>query len=322
MNILITGVAGFIGSNLADVLSLQSKYQIIGIDNFDGNYCRKIKEQNIRGLLSKSNFKFVEADVCSEKSMEDIFSDNSIDTVIHLAAKVGVRPSMEAPLEYIETNVKGTAVILEAMRRNNVSKMIFASSSSIYGANTKVPFSESDSTENIISVYAATKLAAEQLNKLYHDVYGFSIINLRFFTVYGERQRPDLAIHKFFSDIMNGKSITIYGAGDTSRDYTYVGDIVSGISSAIEYINKNDNVFEITNLGNNKPVNILELVKKIELITGVQANILYKPLPSGDVIKTYADISKAKMLLSYFPKVNIDEGLTHFYKSYIQNKAN
>lgn len=321
MRILITGAAGFIGSNLGDMLTDQRDVQVVGIDNFDPFYDRKIKENNLAGLKAKSNFQFLECDICDEKAMNELFGNNKIDLVIHLAAKAGVRPSMENPLEYVRVNVQGTTNILEAMRKNGVRKMVFASSSSVYGANEKVPFNEEDSLEKIISIYAATKLSCEKMNKVYSDVYGFSILNLRFFTVYGERQRPDLAIHKFFKSILANEPITVYGDGDSSRDYTYVRDIVTGIEAAVKYVLQKDSCYEIVNVGNNNPVNLLDLIAHIEKVTGRKALLEYNPMPMGDVPRTYADINKANKLLGYVPSTNIGDGLSRFYAWYQKNHS-
>ncbi len=316
MTILITGVAGFIGSNLADALTGQADVQIIGIDNFDNFYPRSIKETNLAGLLPKSNFRFVEGDIRDTAAIDSIFQDNKIDIVIHLAAKAGVRPSMENPLNYISSNVEGTTNLLESMRRNGVNKMVFASSSSVYGENEKIPFSEADAIDRIISIYAATKLSGEKITKVYHDVYGFSIVNLRFFTVYGERQRPDLAIHKFFKSILNDEPITVYGDGSTSRDYTYVKDIVSGIIASQNYVLHHDHCYEVLNLGNNDPVKLSDLISHIEKVTGRKAYLEHKPIPTGDVPRTYADITKAQQLLGYSPATHIEEGLKAFFSWY------
>ncbi|MBS1625850.1 MAG: GDP-mannose 4,6-dehydratase [Bacteroidetes bacterium] len=316
MTILITGVAGFIGSNLADALTGQDDIRIIGIDNFDNFYPRDIKEANLSGLLPKANFNFIEGDIRDTTVVDSILENNKIDIVIHLAAKAGVRPSMENPLNYISSNVEGTTNLLESMRRHGVNKMVFASSSSVYGENEKIPFSESDAIDRIISIYAATKLSGEKITKVYHDVYGFSIVNLRFFTVYGERQRPDLAIHKFFKSILKDEPITVYGDGSTSRDYTYVKDIVSGIIASKNYVLQHDHCYEVMNLGNNDPVKLMDLIRHIEAVTGRQARLEHKPIPTGDVPRTYADITKAQQLLGYSPTTHIAEGLKAFYQWY------
>ncbi|MBS1686549.1 MAG: GDP-mannose 4,6-dehydratase [Bacteroidetes bacterium] len=316
MTILITGVAGFIGSNLADALTGQDDIRIIGIDNFDNFYPRDTKEANLSGLLPKANFNFIEGDIRDTTVVDSILENNKIDIVIHLAAKAGVRPSMENPLNYISSNVEGTTNLLESMRRHGVYKMVFASSSSVYGENEKIPFSESDAIDRIISIYAATKLSGEKITKVYHDVYGFSIVNLRFFTVYGERQRPDLAIHKFFKSILKDEPITVYGDGSTSRDYTYVKDIVSGIIASKNYVLQHDHCYEVMNLGNNDPVKLMDLIRHIEAVTGRQARLEHKPIPTGDVPRTYADITKAQQLLGYSPTTHIAEGLKAFYQWY------
>ena len=316
MNFLITGIAGFIGSNLGEYLIAGDDVNIIGLDNFDDNYSKAIKEKNLSLLLTNPRFKFYESDIRNVNDVERVFAESKIDCVIHLAAKVGVRPSMQFPEEYFATNVSGTEIILEAMHKHKVKNLVFASSSSIYGANEKVPFSETDATDNIISVYADTKLKCEQLTQNYNRLHGFSVVNLRFFTVYGPRQRPDLAIHQFFKAITEGKSITVFGNGETSRDYTFVSDIVSGISAAAKYVSAHPNCYETINLGNHNPVNLLDLIKMIESVTGKKAILEHKPIPPGDVPRTYADITKAKALLNFSPATKIEDGLKLFYEWY------
>jgi len=310
----VTGGAGFIGSNLTDKL-LSEGNSVIVIDNFDNFYDRKIKENNLMNALSYNNFKLIEGDIRDKNILAKIFSENKIDIVFQLAAKVGVRPSIKEPELFFEVNVNGTLNILEAMKRYGVKKLIFASSSSIYGNNKKVPFSEKDNVDLPISPYAATKKACELLNYTYHHLYGFNIYNLRFFTVYGPRQRPDLAIHKFAQLILTGEPIPVFGNGNTSRDYTYIDDIIQGIMSAIKKVKG----YEIINIGESKTITLSNLIAIIENTVGEKAIVNRLPIQPGDVEKTFADISKAKQLLGYNPKTNIEDGIKKFVE-WISNK--
>lgn len=310
----MTGGAGFIGSNLTDKL-LSEGNSVIVIDNFDNFYDRKIKENNLMNALSYNNFKLIEGDIRDKNILAKIFSENKIDIVFQLAAKVGVRPSIKEPELFFEVNVNGTLNILEAMKRYGVKKLIFASSSSIYGNNKKVPFSEKDNVDLPISPYAATKKACELLNYTYHHLYGFNIYNLRFFTVYGPRQRPDLAIHKFAQLILTGEPIPVFGNGNTSRDYTYIDDIIQGIMSAIKKVKG----YEIINIGESKTITLSNLIAIIENTVGEKAIVNRLPIQPGDVEKTFADISKAKQLLGYNPKTNIEDGIKKFVE-WISNK--
>jgi len=307
MHILITGGAGFIGSHLAEKL-LQEGNQISAIDNFDPFYSRTIKESNIAGCLGKPGYTLYENDIRDASALRDIFSKVKVDFVVHLAAKAGVRPSLENPKEYYDVNLNGTLALLEVMRENNVKKMVFASSSSVYGNSEQIPFSESDNVDHPISPYAASKKAGELLCHTYHHLYGYDIFCMRFFTVFGPRQRPDLAIHKFTKAITENKPIQVYGKGDTSRDYTYVADIVSGLVEAIKKVNG----YEIINLGNSRTVPLAELISLIEKHLQMKAVIKYLPEQPGDVKKTHADIKKAKLLLGYNPQHGIDEGIDDF----------
>ena len=309
MEVLITGVAGFIGSNLADYL-LSKGIKVVGIDNYDNFYDRTVKEQNITGALTNPNFSFHEVDITDADGLNSIrFSGN---TVIHLAAKAGVRPSIENPKLYVHNNITGTQTLLEWMKVKGIKNMVFASSSSVYGNNEKIPFSESDNVDHPISPYALTKKACELLNFTYFKLYGISSINLRFFTVYGERQRPDLAIHKFVKLISDGKPIEIYGAGETGRDYTYVGDIVKGIEQAITLLNNPGLHYEIINLGNSNPIKLMELVNIIGELLNIKPVLNYLPPQPGDVEFTYADVSKAKELLQFQPAIPLKVGLQNF----------
>jgi UDP-glucuronate 4-epimerase len=307
MNILITGGAGFIGSHLIDVL-LKNGDVVYCIDNFDSFYLKEIKILNLSEAFKSPNFKLFEGDVRDKEFLINFFRNNPVDLVVHLAAKAGVRPSITNPVEYFDVNITGTLNILEVMREANIKKMIFASSSSVYGNNKKIPFSEHDDVSLPISPYAASKKAGELVCHTYHSLYGINITCLRFFTVYGPRQRPDLAICNFADRILKGKEIIIFGDGTYKRDFTFITDIVDGIIAAIQYLNG----FQIFNLGNSKPVEINYLVKLLEKALSQKAIIKYSDKQLGDVALTYADISEANKKLGYFPTVNIEEGIKRF----------
>jgi UDP-glucuronate 4-epimerase len=310
-NILITGAAGFIGSNLADEL-LKEDLRIMGIDNFDPYYSREIKEANISGALRYSSYMFREGDIRDTEFLDKCFSEFEPGLVIHLAAKAGVRPSISDPAAYFDVNVNGTLNLLEAMRRKNTGRMLFASSSSVYGNNKKIPFSESDNVDYPISPYAASKKAGELLCHTYHHLYDMDIFCLRFFTVYGPRQRCDLAINKFTRALLNSETITLYGDGTTSRDYTYISDIVQGVKKAIEKVNG----FDIFNLGESNTTSLTRLVSLLEENTGKKAALKYMLLRDGDVIQTFADISKAISILGYNPVIGIEVGIEKYVEWY------
>jgi UDP-glucuronate 4-epimerase len=305
---LITGAAGFIGSHLCERL-IADNHIIAGLDNFDPFYDRKIKESNVKALIKSDRFKLVEGDIRDAKCVESICR-NGVEIIVHLAAKAGVRPSIADPLGYADCNINGTMVLLEAARKFNIKKFIFASSSSVYGNNKKVPFSETDNVDFPISPYAATKKAGELICHTYHHLYKMDITCLRYFTVYGPRQRPDLAIHKFAKLIEQGKPIPVFGDGSMMRDFTYIDDIIDGTVAAIEKCTG----FEIYNLGESKPVRLDKLVEELEKALGKKAIIERKPVPPGDVERTYADVSKAKVKLGYNPKTDISVGLKEFVR--------
>lgn len=323
IHILVTGCAGFIGSHLTERL-LDTGYRVIGVDNFDSFYTRSAKERNLSEARNHPNFTFIEADIRTESWLNQLDKvirahDEgavSLEAVIHIAAKAGVRPSIDNPADYINTNIVGTNNLLDWMRRRGVNKLVFASSSSVYGNNEKVPFSETDSVERPISPYAFTKRSCELLTHNYHHLYGMGIVNLRFFTVYGERQRPDLAIHKFVRMIAADEPIPMYGQGDTSRDYTYVGDTVDGIMAALAYLSEHPDVYEIINLGNESPVTLQTLVTTLYRLMGKTPNVQYLPKQPGDVERTYADGERAARLLGYRPRVSLEEGLNRFVTWY------
>ena len=307
MNILITGGAGFIGSTLADRLISNNK--IIVIDNFNDYYDISIKENNVKNNLSNKNYTLYRADICDREIVREIFEQNKIDIVVHIAARAGVRPSLENPLEYVRSNIEGTINILENMKNYNCKKIIFASSSSVYGNCTAEKFSEDLKVTEPISPYAATKSACEQFLYTYSKLYDIQAICLRFFTVYGPRQRPDLAIRKFIELIEQDKPIPVYGDGTTMRDYTYIDDIVDGIVKAINY---NQTKYEIVNLGGGSPVTLNQMIETIENVLGKKAIINRLPMQPGDVNRTVCNISKANRILGYSPKTSFAEGIHKF----------
>ena len=307
-SILITGGAGFIGSSLADKL-LNEGNKVIVIDNFNDYYDVKIKENNIAHNLSNSNYQLHRADIEDINTLKNIFKNNSIDIVVHLAARAGVRPSLENPIKYVETNILGTVNILEEMKEHHVKKLVFASSSSVYGNCKAKKFTEDLKVTEPISPYAATKSACEQIIYTYTHLYHFQALCLRFFTVYGPRQRPDLAINKFTRLIQHDEEIPMYGDGTTCRDYTYIDDIVNGICLAINYEKTS---YEIINLGGGSPVTLKEMIEIIEKTLGKKAKIKTLPMQPGDVEKTICDWSKAKSLLTYIPKTSFAEGISKF----------
>jgi UDP-glucuronate 4-epimerase len=307
--IIVTGGAGFIGSHLIDKL-LAASNDVMCIDNFDAFYNREEKESNIKSHYNYNHYRFVESDIRDGETINKLFSDFQPELIFHLAAKVGVRPSVLDPHTYESVNVTGTLNILEAARKSKPEKLILASSSSVYGLNQKVPFNEADTTLTPASPYAASKIAMEAIAHTYSHLYDLNITALRFFTVYGPRQRPDLAIRKFMKQINKGEPIFLYGDGTTSRDYTFVDDIIQGVLKSMNYSAKKYDVF---NLGNSSPVLLIDLIKAIENTVGKKAFIEYKPIQSGDVPVTYADILKSATLLGYKPKTRLEEGLSKMY---------
>lgn len=311
----ITGAAGFIGSSLAERL-LNEGNKVIGIDNFCDFYEPKIKENNVKLLNENANFKLYRADIRDMAAIEKIFEENNIDVVVHLAAMAGVRPSIENPVLYQEVNCVGTQNILETMKKHGVLKLVMASSSSVYGNCKQVPFNENMVVDFAISPYAATKKANEVMTHVYHKLFNMNVIMLRFFTVYGPKQRPDLAINKFTRSMLEGKSIPMFGDGSTSRDYTYITDIVDGIVRSTEYVLNNNDVYEILNLGNSSPVSLMDMIQTIGKVVGVEPNIEHLPMQAGDVERTYADVTKAKELIGYEPKVTFEQGIRNFVEWY------
>ena len=314
MRFLVTGGAGFIGSSLVDNLLLQG-HEVVCLDNFDNYYDPSIKNCNISKALSYSTYRLIKGDIRDKQLLKTIFSENKTDMVIHLAARAGVLPSVQNPELYYDVNVNGTLYLLECMQNADVKKMIFASSSSVYGNNKNVPFSESMMVDNPISAYAASKKAGELLCHTFHHLHGFDIFCLRFFTVYGPRQRPEMAIHNFVRSILHGLPIMQFGEGNSQRDYTYIDDIVSGIKGAI----KNLKGYEIINLGESQTIFLKELISIIESAIRKKAIIRMLPHQAGDVEITYADITKAKNMLGYTPIFPIVKGIELFVEWYKKN---
>ena len=313
--IIVTGCAGFIGSHLTEQL-LGNGHQVIGIDNFDPFYDRKIKERNMLDFVNHPRFHFLEIDLADYESLNEGVQKYPIDIIVHLAGKAGVRPSIDDPQGYIRANILATQNILDVMKDKGIKKMAFASSSSVYGNTKEAPFHEEQDVSNPISPYAFTKKSCELINYTYHALYDLDIINLRFFTVFGPRQRPDLAIHKFTRLILNDEEIPMFGDGSTSRDYTYYEDTVAGIVGAINYLQEHSTVYETINLGNNKPVKLTEMIAAIEKATEKKVRIKQMPMQPGDVDITYANIDKAKEMLGYDPLYSFEEGVRNFVEWY------
>ena len=319
MSILVTGIAGFIGSHVARVL-LERGEQIIGIDNFSDYYDVNLKKNRLKVLENFDNFTFHNVDISNIVSVENIYKKYDFNKVCHLAAQAGVRYSLEAPMEYINTNIVGHTNILECCRNYNVKNIVYASSSSVYGGNTKVPFSVKDRVDNPVSLYAATKRADELISYTYHHLYDLNTIGLRFFTVYGPWGRPDMATWIFTKKIINKEPIDVYNNGNMERDFTYIDDIVSGTISVLDSINKEGlKLSKVYNIGNNKPENLLSFISVIENYLNIKAIKIFKPMQPGDVMKTYADISDIKNDFNFLPITSIKEGIPKFidwYKLY------
>jgi len=315
-NVLITGGAGFIGSNLVDKLFAEGGWKIAVVDDLNDFYSPETKRRNIKAHLGNENFRLHEADIRDAGALEQIFSETQFDVIVHLAARAGVRPSLAEPKLYAETNINGTLNLLELAREHEVKQFVFGSSSSVYGVNEKVPFAEDDPIFNPISPYAATKGAGELICHTYSHLYDMRCVCLRFFTVYGARQRPDLAIHKFTRMIDEGRAIPVFGDGSTRRDYTYVDDILQGVRAAMEYSGSN---YEIFNLGESQTVELRELIALIEKSLDKSAVIDRQPMQPGDVPVTYADISRAREKLGYNPTTKIADGIPKFVEWYREN---
>jgi len=308
VNFLVTGGAGFIGSHVCERL-LQDGHAVLAFDDLNDFYDPDLKRRNLREIQVRGGkFEFVQGDITDQGALDNLFGGVKFDQIIHLAARAGVRPSLEEPALYQRVNVEGTVNVLEAARKAGVRKIILASSSSVYGVNSKVPFSEADPIFSAISPYAASKLACEALGHVYHHVYGMDVAVLRFFTVYGPRQRPDLAIHKFARLINAGQPIPFFGDGSSARDYTYITDTLEGVMSCTRM----EFGYAIFNLGESQTVKLSRLVELLEKALGKKAIIDRQPLQPGDVPITYADISRAREELGYNPKVRIEDGIPKF----------
>ncbi len=339
MNYLVTGGSGFIGSHLVEQL-LKKGHSVINIDNFDDFYDYRIKIkntldsvqhfsdfkfsdkaediQNLISLTKSESYRLYYQDIRDKKGLEEIFKKHKIDLIIHLAALAGVRPSIERPLDYEEVNIRGTQNLWELSKDFHIKKFVCASSSSVYGNNQKIPFSETDAVDHPISPYAATKKCGEILGHAYHHLYRIDMIQLRFFTVYGPRQRPDLAIHKFTKLISEDREIPFYGDGTTARDYTYIDDIIDGITKSITYLEENSGVYEILNLGESQVITLDEMLSTIENILGKSAIRKNLPMQAGDVLQTNADITKARTLIGYKPDTNFQNGIKKFVEWFLR----
>ncbi len=304
---LVTGGAGFIGSHLARRL-LDLSWDVTVVDNFDAFYPKDVKLANIQAEREHPRFRFIEVDIRDYEALQ-AKATGRYDVIVHLAAKAGVRPSILAPDEYLETNVKGTQNMLNFARDCKVKQFVFASSSSVYGVNERVPWSEADHVLLPISPYAGTKVTGELMGHVYSHLFGIRFLALRFFTVYGPRQRPDLAIHKFARRMLEGEPIAVFGDGSTSRDYTYIDDIVDGIVGAVHYERTG---YEVINLGNHGTISLTEVIATLEQALGCQARVIREPDQPGDVPITYADITKARNLLGYDPKFPFSAGIRKF----------
>src|SRR6266498_3290379 len=302
-SILVTGGAGFIGSHLVDRLLSEGEWQVFVIDNFNNFYDPAMKRANVSSHQKNPDYHLFEADIRDKATLKRIFDENTFAYIVHLAARAGVRPSLEQPLLYAETNINGTMKLLELARE--------------YGINAKIPFSEDDPIRQPISPYAATKAAGELLCHTYTHLYGIRSVCLRFFTVYGPRQRPDLAIHKFARLMSEGKRIPVFGDGTTRRDYTFINDIIAGVRAAIDYDGSD---YEVLNLGESRTVELRELISLLERELGATAKIDRQPLQPGDVPQTFADITKARQLLGYNPETQIEEGIHRFVEWFQENK--
>ncbi len=309
MKILLTGAAGFIGSHLCRRL-IEKDHEVLGIDNFDPFYDRTLKESNLLEIRKTGRFEFHEIDIRDVESLTKMWQQRGpFDVVVHLAALAGVRPSLKAPGRYTSVNVQGTVNILELLREKPETRLVFASSSSVYGKRSQVPFDEEDPCNQPASPYAATKRCGELLSYTYNDLYGIDTVCLRFFTVYGPRQRPEMAIADFVRRVAHGEPVTLYGDGSSARDYTFIADIIDGTAAAVE---KGPPGFHILNLGGSRTVSLLQLVESIESALGVKAKKVFQPDQPGDVPITCAKVDKAGEILGYSPKIRLKEGLEEY----------
>jgi UDP-glucuronate 4-epimerase len=316
IHVLVTGGAGFIGSRLVDAL-LADGHRVTVVDNFDDFYDRRAKESNIAGHRRHARYALIEADIRNTRALNRAVSGHC-DAIVHLAARAGVRASIADPVTCQDVNVRGTQNLLEFARQNGIRQFVFASSSSVYGVNPRVPWSEADHVLQPISPYASTKISGELLGHVYSHLYGIRFLALRFFSVYGPRQRPDLAIHAFVRRMMEGQPITVYGDGSTKRDYTFVDDIVDGIVQALEY---DRSAYEVFNLGNNRTLTVLDLIAQLERALGVTARIEHCAEQPGDVPQTWANVEKAQHLLGYHPKTEYATGIKLFADWFLQSTS-
>lgn len=329
MKLLITGAAGFIGHRLIELINTDD--EIIGIDNLNNYYDVNLKKDRLKKLINKKNFRFIKMNLADKEAISDLFSSEKFDIVIHLGAQAGVRYSIENPYAYIDSNIMGMMNVLEGARHNPVKHLIYASSSSVYGGNTKTPFSTDDNVDHPVSLYAATKKSNELMAHTYSNLYKIPTTGLRFFTVYGPMGRPDMAYFKFVNRIVKNEPIDVFNNGDMMRDFTYVDDIVQGIICLINRAPKENSnwtenqiseswaPYKIYNLGNNHPVKLLEFIETIEKHLGIEAKKIFKPMQLGDVQRTYADISDLERNICFKPTTSLDEGLKKFvdwYKEY------
>ncbi len=308
---LVTGAAGFIGSSLVDRF-VERGDRVVGLDNFDTFYDPAIKRANIAQWERHAGFRIVEGDIRDAQLVEGLLREERVDTIIHLAARAGVRPSLEQPELYADVNVRGTTIIFECARKAGVKRVIYASSSSVYGGNKKVPFSEEDPVDHPVSPYAATKKASEVIAHCFHHLYGMDTIGLRFFTVYGPRQRPEMAIHKFTRMIDHGEAIPVFGDGSSRRDYTYIDDICDGVLACVDRARG----YRVYNLGESETTTLSELIEQVGAAVGKEVLIDRLPFQPGDVEVTFADVTRAREELGYDPQVKVAEGLKRFMAWY------
>ena len=317
MKYLVTGIAGFIGSYVAKSL-LDSGHDVVGIDNVNNYYDVKLKEYRLNNLISKysKQLKIIKINISERTDIEKIFATEKIDIVIHLAAQAGVRHSLKAPFDYIDSNLIGMMTILEGCRHNNVKHLVYASSSSVYGANKKIPFSEDDRVDEPVSLYAATKKSNELMAYSYSSLYGIPSTGLRFFTVYGPAGRPDMAPWLFTSSILKGETIKVFNNGDMVRDFTYIDDIVEGVVRICDVIPSSNVPHSIYNIGNNSPIKLSRFIKAIEIACGIEAKKEYLDMQKGDVPTTFADIDALESVIGYRPNTKIEEGMYNFVSWY------
>lgn len=311
MRVLVTGLAGFLGSHVGEALVARGD-EVVGLDNFDAFYDRAVKERNLEGLRASSRVRFLEGDIRDRAVLAEAM--RGVDVIVHLAAKAGVRPSLMDPAAYVSTNIQGTTAVLEAARGAGIRSVVFAGSSSVYGDTAPVPFREDFPATEPVSPYAMTKRACELLCSTFVHLYGMRIISLRFFTVYGPRQRPDLAIHKFTRIIASGQPVPMFGDGSAERDHTWVEDIVQGVLAAIAWSRREGAAYEVANLGESRTIRLDRLIALIGEALGIEPVIERHPMQPGDVQRTCADVSKARRLLGYTPTTNVEDGIPRFVR--------